>query len=154
MFNRAWVICNSSVRFHEEVAKLKDIFIQNGYSDGSFKKQVKRFLGDKYNNVSESIDESEKAVEKTYLLMIPCLGKPSLIFKQKMSELVKEMYDVKLKCVFTSFKVEDYFPSNAVLLRSLCPMWCITLHVSAILITFNLVKQIATLELEAVNIWI
>ena len=41
--------------------------------------------------------------------MIPYVGKPSLIIKQKMSELVKEMYDVKLKCVFTSFKVNDYF---------------------------------------------
>ena len=41
--------------------------------------------------------------------MIPYVGKPSLIFKKKMSEIVKEMYDVKLKCVFTSFKVKDYF---------------------------------------------
>ena len=32
-----------------------------------------------------------------------------MIFKQKMSELVKEMYDAKLKCVFTSFKVKGYF---------------------------------------------
>ena len=85
------------------------IFLQNGYSYGLFRKQVKRFFDDKYNTVSESIDESEKAFEKTYLLMIPCVGKPSLIFKQKMSELVKEMYDVKIKYVFTSLKVKDYF---------------------------------------------
>ena len=41
--------------------------------------------------------------------MIPYVGKPSMIFKQKMSQIVKEMYDVKLRCVFTSFKVKDYF---------------------------------------------
>ena len=65
------------------MAKLKDIFLQNGYPDGFFQKQVKRFLDNKYNNVSESIDESEKLVEKMYLLMIPYVGKPSLILSKR-----------------------------------------------------------------------
>ena len=64
LLNRVWVICSSSVRFHEEVAKLKDNFLQNGYSDCFFQKQVKRFLDNKYSTVSESTDESEKVVEK------------------------------------------------------------------------------------------
>jgi len=48
------------------MAKLKDIFLQNGYPDGFFQKTIKSFLDNKYNNVSESIDESEKLVEKMY----------------------------------------------------------------------------------------
>ena len=41
--------------------------------------------------------------------MIPYVGKPSLIFKQKISELVKKSYDVDVRCVFNSLKVKNYF---------------------------------------------
>ena len=104
--NRAWTICSNYKRFHEEVSNLGNIFKLNGYPELFFQKLVKRFLDKKYTKSTPVINEDK---DKSYMLMIPYVGKPSLIFKQKISELVKKSYDVNLRCVFNSFKVKNYF---------------------------------------------
>jgi hypothetical protein len=106
LINRAWQICSSRTRFDEEIEKLKAIFQQNGYSGNLFMNKVKLFINGKSNS------ESQKVVadaEMSYLLMIPYVGKPSLIFKRKMTEIVRDIFDVKLRCAYTSCKVKNYF---------------------------------------------
>ena len=106
--NRAWIICSSQTRFQEEVETLKQIFTKNGYSINFFQKKLKEFLTKKQSNspLNESVPDDEN---KRYILLIPFIGKPSLIFKRKICEIFKQAYDVELSCVFGSFKVKNYF---------------------------------------------
>ena len=46
---------------------------------------------------------------KYYVLSIPFVGKPSLLFKRKMTSIFKNMLRVNLRCVFQSTKVGSYF---------------------------------------------
>jgi hypothetical protein len=106
LLNRAWNICSSRARFEEEVKKLKSIFEQNGYSGNLFSNKAKSFVDKKsVPNLQNSADEEGK----TYLIMIPYIGKSSLLFKRKLMEIIKSSFDVQLRCVFTSFKVKNYF---------------------------------------------
>ena len=84
------------------------MFIQNGYSINFFQKKLKEFLTKKESDSpqNESVSEEEN---KRYILLIPFIGKPSLIFKRKMCEIFKQAYDVELSCVYGSFKVKNYF---------------------------------------------
>ena len=103
---RAWTICSNYKTLHEEISKLRTIFQQNGYSELFFNKIVKRFLDNKFT--SELKPRAEKTEHK-YIIKIPYIGKPSINFKRRITELAKQAYDIDLSCVFTSFKVKDYF---------------------------------------------
>ena len=90
--------------------KLKDIFQQNGYSGNLFMNTVKSFVNQKTNLEPQNESQNDTVdAEKSYLLMIPYVGKPSLIFKRNMTEIVKDAFDVKLRCAYTSYKVKNYF---------------------------------------------
>ena len=107
---RAWNICSSRTRFDDEIKKLKDIFQQNGYSGNLFMNTVKSFVNQKANLEPQNESQNDTVdAEKSYLLMIPYVGKPSLIFKRKMTEIVKDAFDVKLRCAYTSYKIKNYF---------------------------------------------
>ena len=110
LLHRAWTVCSSRARFDEEVAKLKDIFLKNGYAEKFFKKIHSMFVIRKErppeNNQESQNDEEET---KRYVLCIPYVGKPSLVFKRKITGLFKDTLNVDLRCVFTSTKVKDFF---------------------------------------------
>ena len=59
------------------------------------------------STASQLVRESEILVR--YVLCIPFIGKPSLMFKRKVTQLFKELLDVELRCVFQTTKVKDYF---------------------------------------------
>ena len=106
--NRAWVVCSSKERFQEEVQKLKAIFQNNGYSIQFFQKLHSAFLA-KIERPTEDIPDDEDEDTKRYVLSIPFVGKPSLVFKSKIRKIFKEYLDVELRPVFSSFKVKNYF---------------------------------------------
>ena len=68
--------------------------------------RVKSFENEKSNSDAQN---GVADAEKSYLLMIPYVGKPSLICKRKMTEIVQDTFDVKLRCTYTSCKVKSYF---------------------------------------------
>ena len=41
---RSFTICSDMPKFHQEICKIKDIFIKNGYSERFLDKCVKTFL--------------------------------------------------------------------------------------------------------------
>ena len=108
--HRAWTICSSSELFQQEVEKLKDLFIKNGYSDTFFNKLLVVFTRKKESDAQQNNEQLlEEEEQKRYVLSIPFVGKPSLVFKRKMTEIFKETLNVDLRCVFSSFKVKNYF---------------------------------------------
>ena len=110
--HRAWTICSTRELFLEEVKKLREIFIKNGYVSGYLDKLFKQFMLKKDSapvnaSVSDDVDDEENL--RRYILVIPYVGKPSIIFKQKLIKIFKEGLDVDLRCVFNSCKVKSYF---------------------------------------------
>ena len=67
------------------------------------------FLKKKDSPPVVAIENVEEEEAKRYVLRIPFIGKPSLVFKSKMLTLFKDKLNVDLRCVFTSTKVKDYF---------------------------------------------
>ena len=57
-------------------------------------------------NVDVGDDDEET---KKYVMCIPYIGKPSLVFKRQLIKMYKECLNNDLRCVFTSFKVKNYF---------------------------------------------
>ena len=107
--NRAWVVCSSKDRFLEEVEKLKVIFQKNGYSIPFFQKIQSAFLAKRETPPESQTDVDDDENIKRYVLLIPFVGKPSLVFKSKIRKIFKECLDVELRPVFESFKVKNYF---------------------------------------------
>ena len=102
-------MCSSRERFNEECGKLLDIFMKNGYSKGFFDKLKNSFLKKKEAPPPETDENIEEEEVKCYVLRIPFVGKPSLLFRSKISNLFKDKLNTDLRCVFTSCKVKDYF---------------------------------------------
>ena len=117
LLNRAWVLCSNYHRLHEDIEKLKSKFKSNGYPVAFFNRIVKQFLDQKFlpklsRTSSNSLipDGFSDVTPKRYVLKVPFVGKPSLLFKRKITNLVKETYDdINFSCVFESFKVKNYF---------------------------------------------
>ena len=112
--HRAWTICSNYKRLHEEIVILRDIFVRNGYAVSFFDRIVNRFLIKKFTqgkfvNVSSDDKEDEPVFLKRYILKVPYIGKASIHFKRKITELVQRQFDVKLSCVYSSCKIRDYF---------------------------------------------
>ena len=70
---------------------------------------VKSFANRKANSESQNESQNDTIdTEKSYMLMITYIGKTSLIFKSKMTEIVKDTLEVKLSCAYTSYKIKNY----------------------------------------------
>lgn len=104
--HRAWTVCSSYVLLHQEIEKLKTMFTSNGYPLQFIEGIVSKFLHDKLNPTRKPIDDE---VEKRFILRIPFVGKASLEFKKRITDIVKDDYKVNFSCVFVPSKVKDYF---------------------------------------------
>ena len=72
-----------------KLKKLKEIFQQNGCSGNLFMNTVKSNSESQNESQNDTVD-----AEKSYMRMIPYVGKPSLIFKRKITDIVKYTLDV------------------------------------------------------------
>ena len=113
--NRAWIVCSTRDLFMLEIDKLRNIFRRNGYTLSFFNKLFSDFMNRKepsatetpaldINSVSDDDDD-----EKRYVLVIPFIGKPSLLFRNQLTKLFSDELKVKLRCVFDCTKVSSYF---------------------------------------------
>ena len=105
MLNRAYTICSSWLLFHEEVNILENIFKINGYPLELFYRCINNFLNKKI--VSQNVASLKE--ERNCVLSIPFLSKSSITFKKRLEFIFKKYLNLKLKCVFTSYKVKNYF---------------------------------------------
>ena len=95
---------SSYVNFDQEIKYLEKMFVKNSYPVNFFQKTVRSFLNRKFSDVL-IVENSERK----YILKIPFVGKPSMDFKNAFSKLFNAYFDCDISCIFTSFKVKNYF---------------------------------------------
>ena len=110
LLNRAWLVCSSYKRLQEEFVKLRSIFVQNGYSNVFFDRTLKRFLNKKFDCNEDKLSVSDTQ-ERFYVMKVPFIGKPSIVFKQRFLRLVRKISTcrVNVAIVFQTCKVKDFF---------------------------------------------
>ena len=118
---RARNICSSIEAFENEVVKLKEMCLKNGYSMDFFDKSLFKFrqklsTRDSDNNTQvdpglliDSVVTDQVESEWKYIFKIPFVGDISYQFQKEMISLFQEKFNVVVKPVFTTFKVGDYF---------------------------------------------
>ena len=90
---------------------LKEMFLQNGYPLYFFERVLRNFVTNKMSPPPRirSPSDSSDDIEKFYILRIPYLGRVSVQFRRKLTKLVKDSLGMKLRCVFHSCRVRNFF---------------------------------------------
>ena len=97
LLHRAFVLCNSCDKFHEEVVFLKEIFIKNCYPSFFVDKCVKIFLDKKYLPKKDNFDVQQKELS----ICLPFLGKESLELKSKLIRFASKYFPTcRIKVIF------------------------------------------------------
>ena len=73
--------------FHQEICKIKDIFIKNGYSERFLNKCVKTFL----NKLSIPTRIIQTAEKKQVIIVLPYIGMISIELKVKLHKTFKQL---------------------------------------------------------------
>ena len=115
--HRVYIISSSWITFSQEVDFLKGVFSQNGYPEDLFTSCLRRFVNNKCDEHTLNSKIKEDRVETVFF--IPYIGLPSIIFSQKLKEVLKKYYCIDIRVVFTSFLFIIY--TNAL---SLCSTTC------------------------------
>ena len=94
---RSLTICSDMPKFHQEICKIKDIFIKNGYSERFIDKCVKTF----FNKVFIPEPIIQTAEKKQVTIFVPYMGMISTEFKVKLDNTFKQLLPAcDLKVIF------------------------------------------------------
>ena len=104
--NRAYIVSNTWSVFHDEVAKLTEVFKDNGYPQKVFDNCVSKFLDKKRLVVENHQDDNQ--TNNIVIFCIPYIGHPSRNFKRVMSKISKRI-NLETRIVFQTFRVGNYF---------------------------------------------
>ena len=104
LLHRAKMICSTVSNFNVEVDNLRKMFISNSYPVSFFNNVLNLFNTDR----SSSISDSEEEIP-TVVFNVPYLGKCSRSFSSCISRLIHDKFDVKVRVVYSTFKVRSYF---------------------------------------------
>ena len=99
LLHRAFVLCSSWDKFHEEVVFLKEIFMRNSYPCHFFDKCVKTFLDKIFVTKKVYVTVPRKKLS----ICLPFIGKQSLELKSKLSRFASKYFptcriEVIFKC--------------------------------------------------------
>ena len=116
LLHRAFVICSSWDKFHEEVCFLKKTFRKNSFPDFFIDRCVKYFLDKIFTAKKVIIDVPKKEVR----ICLPFLGKQSFEIKTKLCKFVSKNFpQCKLQVIFNSnnrlrnlFSFKDKIPQS------------------------------------------
>ena len=77
LISRAWIICSTYNKLHEELENLKSIFYKNGYPVQFVERIIKKFLWNKFNSDKDThiIDDEPK---QRFLLKVPFIVSPKV----------------------------------------------------------------------------
>ena len=106
---RAYMINSSYMSLHDEIEKLKKIFINNGYPVKFIDRCIRKFLDKMFEKRPPQPTVEEK---KEVLFVMPFLGTTSYHVKKKLCEAFKDHLPskYKLKVVFqTTYRMSSYF---------------------------------------------
>ena len=107
LIDRSFKICNNWNSFHNEIENIKSNLIKNGYPSFLIDKVIKNYIDYKFSSSQNQLkDKSDN-----HFFKLPYIGKLSQHIKNKFSRLCKEFCkeNFKIKIVFNSFKIENYF---------------------------------------------
>ena len=104
---RSFTICSDMPKFHQEICKIKDIFIKNGCSERFLDKCVKTFL-DKVFIPKRIIQTAEK---KQVTIVLPYMGMISTELKVKLHKTFKQLLPAcDLTVIFkVTLHMKNYF---------------------------------------------
>ena len=125
---RAYSVCSSWTKFHEEVSFLEKYFSKNGYPSNIFPKIVKKFI----DNIFSPKPIEYTVPKKSVYVSLPYMGHLSKTIKKELEQLLKEQYPYALfhfifKNPFTIsslFKFKDSLPElmrSCVIYEFTCP---------------------------------
>ena len=112
LLHRAYNICSSWQKIHEEIERLRQYFYINSYPSNLVEKHIKRFISSKFVGKRDSNDKETKYVS------LPFLGHFSYQLRNTMSNLLRKHFpDVNFKFIFVNrntigslFRVKDPLP--------------------------------------------
>ena len=111
LLHRAKVVCSSKANLDEEVLKLREIFVENGYPPKFFDKIKQKLVrattteGPSSNNESSTRDENERTA---LYFKIPFVGKTSVDYGRKIKSLLQPN-DPEIKIVYETTKIQHSF---------------------------------------------
>ena len=107
LINRAYNVCSNWHLFHEEMCKLRNIAISNGYPLNFVNKCIEKFLNKCYGTVNDTVKEE---VDYDFVFKLPYIGMQSLIVKKQLLKALKTINkDLNIRWVFTTPKIRQMF---------------------------------------------
>ena len=115
LLHRAYNICSTWQKFHEEIDRLKEYFYMNCYPTTLIDKHIKNFVSSKF-----AANNNESEVKEIKYITLPFLGHFSYQVRNTMSDLLKKYFpDVSFRFVFVNrntigslFRVKDPMPTT------------------------------------------
>ena len=107
MTDRSFKICNNWNSFHNDIENIKSNLIKNAYPSFLIDKVIKKYLDYKFSsNQNQLKDKSD-----VHYFKLPYISNLSHHIKIKLSKLCKKFCkeNFKIKLVFNSFKINNYF---------------------------------------------
>ena len=101
--HRAKKICNSTTSLSNEICHIKELFWKNGYP----RWWLEREEGRSENEDQRTPEESEN--KRFAILKLPFLGLCSNKPGRKLSKILEGEYDIKIRTVYSNYKVGNYF---------------------------------------------
>ena len=110
LIDRTFKINNTWTGFNSDIDKLKSTFQLNGYPKHLIENNLNKYLDNFYNKEDNSNNQSQG----TNFFTLPYVGKFSEQTKFKLNNLIKRFCkeDLKIKVIFKSFKIKQYFTSK------------------------------------------
>ena len=123
-------------KFHQEICKIKDIFLKNGYSERFLDKYVKTFLN-KVFIPKRIIQTTEK---KQVTIVLPYMSMISTELKLKLHKTFKQLLpacDLRVICK-VSLRMKNYFNFKDKIKQELRSLLVYNLSVTAAILKFKL----------------
>ena len=107
LINRLFKICNNWNSFDNDIESIKSNLIKNAYPPFLIDKVIKKYLDYKLSSSQNQL----KDTCYVHYFKLPYVGNLSHHVKNKLSKLGKEfcLKNLKIKLVFNSFKIKNYF---------------------------------------------
>ena len=107
LIDRSIKICNNWNSFHNDIEDIKSNIVKNAYLPILINKVIKKYL----NYTFSSNQNQLKDTSDVHYFKLLYIGNLSQNIKNKLSKLCKEFckHNFKIKVVFNSFKIKNYF---------------------------------------------
>ena len=109
LLHRAFTISSDYKTFHEEVCKLKNIWLKNAYPLFLIDKCIYKFLDKLFNKNKVAASGEPSTSKQNILFSLPYLGKHSLLLRKKIINILKSCSPhIKVNIIFSSkFRISN-----------------------------------------------